>query len=114
MCAVRTGAGAMTDHEVERIARRVAELVRSEEPWLSKEAAAEHFACSARSLELAVRDGLPYRTIFGSRSSGRPRSRRGWTSSVRMWDYRPKQTGRRCANSPPPDTGSEPHASQEA
>ena len=67
----------MTDHEVELIARRVAELVRPEEPWLTKEAAAKHFGCSPRSLELAMHGGLPYRTIFG-----RPKFR---ASQVQAW-----------------------------
>jgi hypothetical protein len=55
----------MSDAEIELLARRVAELIRPEEPWLSKAEIARHFGCSTRSIELAMKDGLPYRPIFG-------------------------------------------------
>jgi hypothetical protein len=35
------------------------------EMWLDKKGIARHFACSVRSIEFAVADGLPHATIFG-------------------------------------------------
>lgn len=35
------------------------------EPWLDKKGLAEFFACSVRSIEFAVVDGMPYTEIFG-------------------------------------------------
>jgi hypothetical protein len=67
----------VTGHEAELIARRVAELVRPEEPWLSKTEVAKHFSCSTRSVEIAMRDGLPYRQLFG-RSKFRASEVQAW------------------------------------
>ena len=55
----------MTERECELIARRVADLVRPEEPWLSYEKLAEHYSCSVRSLVMAKKVGMPFQTIFG-------------------------------------------------
>jgi hypothetical protein len=35
------------------------------EPWLDKAGIAQHLGCSVRSIEFAVRDGLPHAVIFG-------------------------------------------------
>lgn len=35
------------------------------EPWLDKRGLAEHLACSVRSLELAIVEGMPHALIFG-------------------------------------------------
>jgi hypothetical protein len=37
----------------------------STEPWLSKQDLARHFACSVRSVEFAVADGMPHAIVFG-------------------------------------------------
>jgi hypothetical protein len=37
------------------------------ERWLDKRALAEHLACSIRSIDLAVKDGMPHAIIFGRR-----------------------------------------------
>ena len=34
-------------------------------PWLDKRGLAEHLACSVRSIEFAVADGMPHAVIFG-------------------------------------------------
>lgn len=34
-------------------------------PWLDKRGLAEHFACSLRSIEQAMADGMPHSIIFG-------------------------------------------------
>jgi hypothetical protein len=74
---VRTRGQAVTEHECELIARRVAELIGLEEPWLGKAEIAEHFGCSTRSIELAMKKGLPYRLIFG-RSKFRASAVQAW------------------------------------
>jgi hypothetical protein len=35
------------------------------EPWLDKKDLAEHYACSVRSVETALSEGLPHAIIFG-------------------------------------------------
>lgn len=35
------------------------------EPWLDKKAAAEFWACSQRSLDYAVKEGMPHAIVFG-------------------------------------------------
>jgi hypothetical protein len=35
------------------------------EPWLDKKAAAQFWACSERSIDYAIRDGMPHAIIFG-------------------------------------------------
>jgi len=35
------------------------------EHWLDKRGLAEHLACSVRSIEQAVHDGMPHAVIFG-------------------------------------------------
>ena len=37
----------------------------SSEPWLDKRGLAAHLGCSVRSIEYAVRDGMPSAVIFG-------------------------------------------------
>ena len=67
----------VTENEIELVARRVADLIRPEEPWMSKNDVAAHFACSTRSIELAMRDGLPHRPLFG-RSKFRASEVQAW------------------------------------
>jgi hypothetical protein len=56
----------MTTQDIELIARRVAELVRPEEPYLDKAGIAYYLKVSTRTVELEMRDkGLPYVTLFG-------------------------------------------------
>jgi hypothetical protein len=55
----------------------VAELIRPEEPWLGKAEVAKHFGCSTRSIEIAMKDGLPYRPMFG-RSKFRASEVQAW------------------------------------
>ncbi|HEY3946631.1 MAG TPA: hypothetical protein VGL78_15490 [Solirubrobacteraceae bacterium] len=50
---------------------------RQHEPWLDKRGLAEHFACSVRSIELAMSQGMPHALIFG-----RPKAR---ASEVEVW-----------------------------
>jgi hypothetical protein len=50
------------------IATHVADLVAARlrpSPWLDKTAIAEHFACSTRSIEQAMAEGMPHSRIFG-------------------------------------------------
>lgn len=35
------------------------------EPWLDKKGLARHLACSVRSIEFAIVDGMPHTVIFG-------------------------------------------------
>jgi hypothetical protein len=35
------------------------------EPWLDKRGLASHLACSVRSVEHALAEGMPHATIFG-------------------------------------------------
>jgi hypothetical protein len=35
------------------------------EPWLDKRQLAEHLACSVRSIQTALSEGMPHATIFG-------------------------------------------------
>jgi hypothetical protein len=35
------------------------------EAWLDKKAAAKHWACSTRSLDYAIREGMPHAVVFG-------------------------------------------------
>lgn len=37
------------------------------EPWLDKAGVAAHFGCCTKSIDLAVRDGMPHAVIFGRR-----------------------------------------------
>jgi hypothetical protein len=46
-------------------AEQVAELVRGQEPWLDKRGLAEHLACSVRSIQTALAEGMPHAVIFG-------------------------------------------------
>jgi hypothetical protein len=41
------------------------ELSAAPEPWLDKKGLAEYLACSVRSIELAIVDGLPWVEIMG-------------------------------------------------
>jgi hypothetical protein len=47
------------------------------EPWLTKAAAAEFWGCSERTIEYAMKDGMPYATIFG-RPKFRPTECEPW------------------------------------
>jgi hypothetical protein len=35
------------------------------EPWVDKKGLADHLACSVRSIDLAVADGMPYAILMG-------------------------------------------------
>lgn len=35
------------------------------DPWLDKQGIAQHLACSTRSIEYAIEQGMPYTVIFG-------------------------------------------------
>jgi hypothetical protein len=37
------------------------------EPWLDKRGLAGHLGCSTRSIDLAVKEGMPHAIIFGRR-----------------------------------------------
>lgn len=47
------------------------------EPWLTKAAAARFWGCSERTIEYAMKDGLPHATIFG-RPKFRPSECEPW------------------------------------
>ena len=76
----------MTDQQIELVARRVAELIQPDEPYLDKAEIAAHLKCSTRTIELEMRDnGLPYYVMFG-RSKFK-------ASEVECWLV---DSGRRC------------------
>jgi hypothetical protein len=66
-----------TEAFVDHIAARVSEKVAAREPWLDKRGVAQHFACSVRSIELAMADGMPHALIFG-RAKFRVAECEGW------------------------------------
>lgn len=69
----------MTPFELDAIADRLSLLIadRRPEAWLDKRGIAEHFACSVRSIETAMSEGMPYAVIFG-RAKFRPSEAEAW------------------------------------
>lgn len=59
--------GGVTDPALVEAVRQVfrEERDRTPEPWLDKRGLAEHLACSVRSIQTALAQGLPHATIFG-------------------------------------------------
>jgi hypothetical protein len=48
-----------------KLARKDAAAMSTIEPWVDKKGLAAHLACSVRSIELAIVEGLPHAIIFG-------------------------------------------------
>jgi hypothetical protein len=67
----------LTDEQLSAIAERVAELVVTQERWLSQKELAEHFGCSVRTVSNYQRAGMPH-LMIGSH----PRYR---ASEVEAW-----------------------------
>ena len=57
--------GPLTAEQVDQLADQLAELLRGSEPWLDKRGLADHLACSVRSIETALAEGMPHAVIFG-------------------------------------------------
>jgi hypothetical protein len=49
----------------ERGSIRPDRVALTREPWLDKRGLAEHLACSVRSIQTALTEGLPHAVIFG-------------------------------------------------
>jgi hypothetical protein len=43
----------------------MADVIAATSGWLDKRGLAQHLACSVRSIELAVAEGMPHAIIFG-------------------------------------------------
>ena len=112
----------MTAHE--DLGREIADYLERRplaEPWLDKRRLAEHLACSVRSIETALAEGLPHAVIFG-RVKFRVTEVEPWLadhghlervgSSATLGAETKRPGG--AVNAPGPDTRSKPHASQKA
>lgn len=59
---------AQMEHVAEHVAQLVARLIVEQKPpeaWVDKRGLAAHLACSVRSVEAAMAEGLPHAVIFG-------------------------------------------------
>ena len=92
------------------------------EPWLDKRQLAEHFACSVRSIENALAEGVPHARIFG-RPKFRPSQVEPWLEAhgflVRGGgeDKFEVEVNKRPRGAETPEArtrGDDPHASTEA
>jgi hypothetical protein len=55
----------LTEEEIERIAEAVARRLQPVEPWMDRKKLAEHYSTSVRSIDYAMKEGLPYKVLFG-------------------------------------------------
>jgi hypothetical protein len=100
----------MTAHELEAVAQRLSILIadrRAPEPWLDKRGLAAHLACSVRSVEGAMAEGLPYAVIFG-RAKFRASEAETWLE--RLGHLRPQGGVRRVVVGSNDDCGAAPLA----
>lgn len=73
----------MTPAQLEQVAQLVAQLVTEQHPpapWLDKRGLAAHLACSIRSIETAMSEGMPHAVIFG-RAKFRPTDVEAWLTA---------------------------------
>ena len=78
------------------------------EPWLDKRGLASYLACSVRSVETALAEGMPHARIFG-RPKFKPSEVEPWLEAhgylVRAGTLEVEnEAARQCANTPGPDT----------